>query len=89
VILQNFLLSQLAALARLSNNVYFQQDGNKAQTDRQVTELVRSLFHRVIPSFADIPWPSPSPDDPGFRSMGTLETMHIQEAPAHKTEAEA
>jgi len=77
VLLQNFLLSQLAALARRSNNICFQQDGNTAQTGRQDTELVRSLFHRVIPRFGDIPWPSLSLDDPGFRCMGTFETMHI------------
>jgi hypothetical protein len=87
--LQNFLLSQLAALARRSNKVYFQQDSNIAQIDRQGTELVRSLFHRVIPRFGDIPLPSTSPDDRGFPSRGTLETMYIQEAPAHKTGAEA
>jgi len=86
---QNFLLSQLAALARRSNNVYFQQDGNTAQTDRHGTELVRSLFHRVIQRFGDIPWPSSSLVDHGFRCMGTNETMLMQEAPTHKTGAEA
>jgi len=86
---QSFLLSQLAALARHSDNVYYQQDGTTAQPDRHGTELFRCLFHRVIRRFGDIPWPSPSLVDPGFRCMGTLETMLIQETSTHKTGAEA
>ena len=40
-----------------TENIWFQQDGPKAHTAREIMDMLGMKFSRVDPRFGDVPWP--------------------------------